>query len=198
MLLIGEDEPVCPAKQMQISYVVTFKNWSELHNKLHGFSPDPEPEPKFMARASEPEISSFKQPETEATSTESPNLNIPVDEVKERAAIRVQLMWRRSCVRRDRAATSDYSPEGLCYENLKSAFLEMRLGKNKKDNMLRKVLRGPNLSVILALEALGEQLQELLEETSYGLQEPGIDANAIEALQSRQKKLQCVFKSVLH
>lgn len=192
VLLVGDDEPVCPVKQIRSPNVVLFNNWADLHKKLHGFSADPEP-----TNTTGPSDNPVSEPtNTPNASTSQPKTQLPEEEVWAQAAVRIQLMWRRYWVRRNRANTSDYSQEGFCYENLKTAFSEIKLGTTKKENLLRKVLMGPNLSVIIALEALSEQLQEILEDVSRDLRAPGIDAKAIEALQSRQKKIQYVFMLV--
>lgn len=186
------NEPICPAKQTSAPKVIVFGDLSDLQRKLHGFSIDPEPKVTISSQHSAALVQPDEQ--TPSASDDSPPGSKPATTGTEDkadgqtlAAIRIQLGWRRYCARRYLMQTSKLSQEGLCYERFRLSFIKLTAGLLKADNLLQKILRGPCLSIILAVDVVGDELQELLGKTTERLDEPGLDVDAIRDIQRRQK-----------
>jgi hypothetical protein len=199
VMLETSGEPICPAKQHFIPRIISFNNLIDLRQKLFGGATDTEIAPSTVTEDHDPApqagVQSASAPQDEQNNHPKPEGdNTPIDR-RVQAAQRMQLWWRRHVEREYFMATSDLSRENECYQRFSPLICKLMVGTSKRDRLLRKILRGPGLLVILALETLSEQLEELLYAARNDLQAFGIDGNAINIIQKRQKLVGYVFIS---
>ncbi|KAG8771351.1 hypothetical protein FRC12_003660 [Ceratobasidium sp. 428] len=188
VLLVRNGELYCPAKERLVPSVTTFDTLLDLRQTMFG-----------QTIAAADTLAEERDAPQDLTADDSnipheeqgslvPNPDKPVDRLT-RATQLMKILWRRRCKQGDLREPGALDQESECYQRLNPLISEHIFGTSKRDELLRRVLRGPGLLLILSLEALTDLLEDSLENIRDELKASDIDGNTIEALQKRQKAL---------
>lgn len=212
-MLSDGDELICPAKKIMVHRIIEFRDLNDLRSQLNGFSVEPEHVPTLDPAPiqARDQVSAEEAPVvfTQATADEVPAMvsTIPQppdaapevvsesasEETKpsagpqtlsaDEAAYRIQSFLGKCLTRQRLRDESEFDEEGLCYEQFRPLFLPLVKRKGDRDRLLLKLLRGPCLSIVLALQALTPELEDFLDNLNNRLHAPDLDPKDIAKLQ---------------
>lgn len=141
-----------------------------------------------------PELTAIEHPDRPDTPSSLSELeadSLEEDEVKtvltpDEAASRIQLAWTKSVKRQQlRQQLSKFDEEGRCYERYRHIFPKLGKSPGPRELLRLRLVRGPCLSVVLALEMLVDEMVEYLEQVGEALKTPGLNPKELASLQKR-------------
>ncbi|KAF8598545.1 hypothetical protein BDV93DRAFT_561252 [Ceratobasidium sp. AG-I] len=116
---------------------------------------------------------------------------------KDEAVYRIQSFWRKCLTRRRLRDESQFDEEGACYELFRPFFLPLAKRKAERDRLVLWLVRGPCLSIVLALQSLVRELEEFVDDLNSRLHAPDLNPKDIAKLQKdiqRDQKLSQDYK----
>lgn len=212
-MLSDGSQLICPAKQHSVHQVIVFRNLADLYSQLSGIlveqesvptpslnpttSPSPPTVPGTSVIATQPamyktiveaEVDSSPQDVATEMAPETTLEDIkpgtePEIISKDDAAYRIQSFWRKCLTRRRLRDESEFDEEGARYEQFRPLFLVFIKQTKSRERLLLWLLRGPCLSVFLALQTLIQELEEFLENLNNRLKAPGLNPKNIAQVQ---------------
>jgi hypothetical protein len=195
-------ELICPAIRPLIHRIIQFSDLNDLYAKLNvSLTDSANTELTVLAKPSPPSrslttekavledplvpvdtVDTIGAVDTVEASREAP-LEDAAEEIEgddkqkalsqEEAAARIATAWRNYRAKQRIFQQSKLSEEGQIYEQFRSFFAILSKKGGKRDGLLQRQIRGPCLSIVIALRILVQELDERLEDLDDALQAPG-------------------------
>ncbi|KAG8707891.1 hypothetical protein FRC11_007048, partial [Ceratobasidium sp. 423] len=114
------------------------------------------------------------------------------------AAYRIQVAWRRAIERQaQRGRLHEYSLEGRLYEEHRLNFPKLGRWANERDIWVSRLIRGPCLSIVLALQMLTGEMGDYIEHIDDNLKKEGLSPKDVAEIQKANKRNQELVKGYL-